>query len=270
MENTPRVGVGFWVLAAIAGAAACGGAGEDRPAARPADGRPAADDESPARGYEVVPVPDGGTITGVVVFDGTVPPPQTIAVGDGAEACGATQPVQPLRVAPGGALADVVVSVADIPSGVGFVQPETPLLLDQVECQFVPRVMIVPVGTAVTVRNSDPLTHNVHTAAFENRPVNRSQPPGGPALSLDFSAPELVHIRCDLHPWMGAWIAVVDHPYNALTGPDGRFAIENIPPGTYRITTWHESLGRTTREVVVAAEDVSELIIRVAPSASAP
>ncbi len=140
----------------------------------------------------------------------------------------------------------------------------SPPTLDQNGCQFAPHVLLAPAGQAVHVLNSDPLTHNVHTAAFENRPVNRSQPAGVRKIELSFRFPEKVRVRCDMHDWMGAWIAVVDHPYNAVTDEAGSFVLENVPPGTYTLEIWHEILGSNTQSVTVAAGQATDASVELA------
>ncbi len=210
--------------------AACGGGADDTPQAEETAAA-AAVQTSGSEGYTVVDVTNGGTITGTVRFVGTVPPPRTVTIDENIETCGESQQVQPIQVGANGGLSNAVVSLVDITSGAALVTTSPPTL-DQNGCQFVPHILLAPAGQAVHVLNSDPLTHNVHTAAFENRPVNRSQPAGVRKIELSFRFPEKVRVRCDMHDWMGAWIAVVDHPYHAVTDEAGSFVLENVPPGT--------------------------------------
>ena len=239
---------------AVALCAACGGGAEDgsQTAETAAEQPSPVTDTSPSAGYTVVDVADGGRIQGVVRFRGAPPPPRTIAVEDNAEACGVSQAVQPVKIGTDAGLANVVVSLVDITRGVALAA-ETPLTLDQRGCRFIPHVLLAPVGQAVHVLNSDPLTHNVHTAAFDNRSVNRTQPASAGAMELTFDMPEKVGVRCDIHPWMDAWIAVIDHPYHAITNEAGAFALDDIPPGTYTLEFWHETLGSRTQSVSVSA-----------------
>ncbi len=197
---------------ALALVAACGGGADDTPQAEEtaaAAAETAAGGET--TGYTVVDVTNGGTITGTVRFVGTVPPPRTVTVDENTETCGESQQLQPIQVGANGGLANAVVSLVDITSGAALVAASPPTL-DQNGCQFTPHVLLAPAGQAVHVLNSDPLTHNVHTAAFENRPVNRSQPAGVLKIELSFRLPEKVRVMFDMHSWMGAWIAVIDHP----------------------------------------------------------
>lgn len=119
---------------------------------------------------------------------------------------------------------------------------------------FRPHVFVVPVGAAVRERNKDGVLHNVHTHSSKNAPVNFAHPGSVPEVALaTFTAPESVKVTCDVHSWMSAWLWVSPHPYIAVTGPDGAFKIAGVPPGKYRLEVWHETLGKATREVTVAA-----------------
>ena len=242
-------------LGLAAGIVACG----EGP---PVEGEPVAQlvaeqSEAALASYLVIDVVDGGTISGIVRYDGDVPRPRTIPVADDAASCGATQLIQTVSVGVQGGLAAVVVSLLDI--GRGAAPADSDPVLDQRGCRFRPHVLLAPVGSAVSVLNSDPLTHNVHTAAFENRSVNRSQPAGLDVIELSFNAAEKVKVKCDLHPWMSAWIVVTDHPYHAITDDVGRFELSNVPPGDYVLETWHESLGTSRRAVTVRGNETLDL-----------
>ena len=241
--------------------AACGGDVRDR-ADVPAESEP---DPVPA-GYGVTEVSDGGSIRGSIRFRGAVPDGTLVPVADDAAECGATQTVQPLQVGSDGGLADVVVSLVNIPMGKPFDIDGAPEL-DQRGCRFHTHVVLVPAGTPVRVLNGDAVTHNVHTAAFENRPVNRSQAPGQGAIELSFDLAEKVRVKCDLHPWMGAWIVVMDHPYHAVTDARGSFVLTGVPPGNYLLETWHEELGASRRPVTVTAGDATVVTIELASDA---
>lgn len=218
-------------------------------------------------GYRAIEVTDGGAIEGVVRLVGTPPPPRLIEVDQDVEACGSTQEVRTFRVGPSNGLADVVVSLTDVTEGAALVAPTEPLALDQTGCRFAPHVLLVPPGSPAQILNSDPVTHNIHTLAFNNRPINRAQPTYVKKLEVSFSAPEKVKVNCDIHEWMGAWIVVMGHPYYAVTGQNGRFTITNIPPGTYTLEIWHEKLGAQSREVSVRAGETTELSFELSPQA---
>lgn len=218
-----------------------------------------------APGYEVIDVTNAGTVTGVVRFVGAAPPPRIVKVTEDAEACGSTRRVQTVQVGANRALADVIASLTDIRRGAAPVVSSAPPALDQAGCSFAPHVLLVPAGATVNVLNSDPITHNIHTLAFENRPINKAQPSFMKKLEVSFRVPEKVKVSCDIHEWMGAWIVVMDHPYYAVTGEDGSFTIRNVPAGTYTLEVWHETLGMKTQQVTVTAGGTTEVAFELGP-----
>ncbi|MFQ5889373.1 MAG: beta-sandwich domain-containing protein [Gemmatimonadota bacterium] len=260
---------GAGLLAALALAVgACGGAaGDARETA--AETAPLEEASTPEPGvesassYTVVEVTNGGTIRGTVRFVGAVPAPQTITVTEDAETCGGLRQVETLRVGGNKGLADAVVSLVDIASGAALEMPTSPPVLDQRECGFRPHVLFAPAGATVEVLNSDPIMHNVHTLTFENRPLNRAQPPGVRKIDVTFRVPEKVKVGCDVHDWMGAWIVVIDHPYHALTDRDGNFVIEDVPPGTYTLEAWHEALGASSHTVTVTSGETTSVSLEM-------
>jgi hypothetical protein len=108
------------------------------------------------------------------------------------------------------------------------------------------------------VLNSDPTTHNVNSITQNNRRSNDTQTVGGPPLEVVFNRPEIaIMLKCNLHPWMRAHVAVMSNPYFQVTGKDGSFDLTNVPPGTYKVTAWHERYG------------VSEQIVTLSPKGEA-
>ena len=119
--------------------------------------------------------------------------------------------------------------------------PEAPLL-DQVGCRYTPHVLGIVAGQTLTVRNSDSTLHNVKMSSEENDLLNQGQPVRGMQSQILFEEPEMgVTFKCDVHPWMGAWLNVMEHPFFAVSDVQGRFEIMGIPPGTYTLEAWHES-----------------------------
>ncbi|PYN03663.1 MAG: hypothetical protein DME02_23085, partial [Candidatus Rokuibacteriota bacterium] len=136
--------------------------------------------------------------------------------------------------------------------------------MDQKGCVFVPRVVIVPAGGTVEFLNSDRLLHNLHSASNENATFNRTQPRGR-VIPVTFSKPEIVQMNCDLHSWMRAWVVVADHPFYALSNDAGEFVLPNVPSGKYVLQIWQETLGTTSREVTVGADDARVTVELKAP-----
>ena len=133
-------------------------------------------------------------------------------------------------------------------------EPPPKTAMDQKACVFTPRVVIVPASGTVDFLNSDRLLHNLHSVSRENPSFNRTQPKGR-TIPITFSRPEIVRIDCDLHSWMRGWVVVADHPFYALTDAAGGFALPPVPPGKYVLKVWHETLGTTTHDVTVGAQD---------------
>jgi plastocyanin len=207
--------------------------------------------------YREISVADGGTIRGVVRLVGAPPPPRVVPVREDAAECGTTRSVEPVRVGPGGGIGNSVVSLADIREGGPLSSLPERVVIDQEACEFRPAVQVVRNDGTVAFTNSDPMSHNIRATAFENRPVNRVQPRGAPAVELQFPIPERVQIRCDMHPWMEAMAVVVEHPYYSVTLPDGEFVLSDVPPGSHTIEVWHEALGTVTRTVHVVAGETT-------------
>ena len=136
--------------------------------------------------------------------------------------------------------------------------------MDQDGCIYTPHVMGVQVGQQFKVKNSDGLLHNVHSLSKDNPPFNRAMPANVTEADYEFAKTERFRIKCDVHPWMGSWVTVVDHPFYAVTGTDGSFRIENVPAGTYTIEARHEverfgDGGALTETVTVGASDTQTL-----------
>lgn len=202
-------------------------------------------------------------VTGTITLKGTPPPEKEIPMDP---KCGALHqgPVKTRFYAvTDGKLADVVVSLkgANLKAGGGA---PAPLLVDQTGCEYVPYVAAAQTGQKITVRNSDPFMHNVHTlpAAPGNTEANKAQMAKAPDLEFAFSKPEqFLKFKCDVHPWMFAYISVFDHPYFAVTGKDGSFKIANVPPGKYTLEVVHRKAAPAdkpvTKEIEVKDQSVT-------------
>jgi hypothetical protein len=204
--------------------------------------------------YKVVPVQNGGWITGRIAYVGPRAERKEIMPTVDAPVCGqhGMIPSDELVVSSAGGIQYAVVRLTNIAAG----RPASdipPTLLVQKGCMFEPHVFAVAVGMTVKERNTDGILHNVHTHSSRNPPVNFAHPPSVPEVPLtSFTAPESVKVTCDVHSWMSAWIWVSRHPYIAVTGADGTYRISGVPPGQYRMEVWHEALGKVSHEVTVA------------------
>jgi plastocyanin len=193
---------------------------------------------------------DAGTIKGTVRLAGGPVEVKKLKVTVDHTTCGTTKDVEDVVVSPDMGLRNVVVSLVT-PPPVAKSSVAAPVQMDQKQCELVPRMVIVPVGGTVEFLNSDRLLHNIHSFGSDNPTFNRTQPKGR-TIPITFRRPEIIRIDCDLHPWMRAWVVVAEHPFYAVTNDRGEFALENVPPGTYTLQVWQESLGVVKKDVTVS------------------
>jgi len=152
----------------------------------------------------------------------------------------------------GGTLQNVIVYLKGDLGSYAFKVPESPVKLDQSGCVYQPHVIALIVGQPLEVTNSDQATHNIHSLAKANRPRNDSQSPGAAPIHQSFSRQEIaIQVKCNVHPWMKAYVAVLSNPYFQVTGEDGSFEIKNVPPGEYELLAWHELYGTSEQTITV-------------------
>ena len=162
----------------------------------------------------------------------------------------------------GGTLKNVFVWVKRGLTGWRFPVPTEPANLEQKGCVFVPHVLGVQAKQKILIRNRDPLLHNLHSYCKRNRSFNFGQPNASAEDTTSFRNPEvMVNLKCDLHGWMNSYIGVLAHPFFAVTGDDGSFALSNLPPGDYTIEAWHEVYGTKTVRVTLSDKESRKLEI---------
>jgi plastocyanin len=160
----------------------------------------------------------------------------------------------------GKTLGNVFVYVKDGLGNYVFDTPTEPAKIDQKECRYHPHVFGMRVGQPLEIQNSDPTLHNIHALPKNNTEFNTGQPIKDMKTTHTFTAKEImVPFKCDVHGWMNAYVGVMDHPYYAVTGEDGKFELKSLPPGTYTIEAWHEKLGPMSESVTLAAKDSKEV-----------
>jgi plastocyanin len=219
--------------------------------------------------YREVPVTNGGTVSGVVLAAGDVPilPPQPVFKQ--LDVCGDTVPDERLVVGPGGALANAVVALIDVPAGKP-VPRDGSVVLDNRKCAFVPHVISATVGQTLEIRNSDSTLHDAHawlgTRSLFNVGILPERTRRQPLTDTG-----LVQINCNIrHTWMHAYLFVAPDPYHAVTGANGRFTIDQVPPGTYTLRVWHELLGSIERPVTVESDKTATVDVALPVVASVP
>jgi len=198
-----------------------------------------------------------GDITGTVTLKGTPPAELPVPQVKDDPNCGKLHAeavtTHHFIVGSKGELANVIVSLQGI-SGKSTGASAAPATLDQKGCEYVPAILAVQTGQKISVKNSDPVLHNVHTqpAVAGNDEKNQAQAAGAGDLTFAFNKPEsFLKFKCDVHPWMFAWASVFDHPYFAVSGKDGTFKIANVPPGKYKLQAAHRKAGTVTQDIEV-------------------
>lgn len=245
------------VILLVFGFVACGGGGDAKPAAETSAAAPVSE---PAAG--------DGAISGVINYSNG--DPDTVIKMDADPVCLGlhTESVQTETiVAEAGKLANVFVYVKEGVSG-SYSAPADAKVLNQEGCTYIPHVLGVMTGQTLVIRNSDSTLHNVHALPQNNEEFNQGQPFQGMELEKEFDTQEvMVRFKCDVHPWMGAYLGVLDHPFFAVSGADGSFEIDGLPAGDYVIEAWHETLGTQTQSVSVAGDGAVGVTFDFSPAA---
>jgi hypothetical protein len=184
-----------------------------------------------------------GLISGRVVLSGYPPLPKILPGSP-------MTPDESIVIGSDHGLKNVIVYLADAPTATFTLK--TPVVLDQINCRYVPHVVAVQTGQTLQIKSSDKLMHDVHLKCAVNPDANYGFPGPG-EHDVQFSSAELPFaVKCDVHPWMNAWIAVFDHPWFAVTGDDGSFSIPHVPPGKYKLVAWQESLPQMEQDIDVS------------------
>ncbi|HJQ32290.1 MAG TPA: carboxypeptidase regulatory-like domain-containing protein [Pyrinomonadaceae bacterium] len=237
-----------------------------------------ADDESDAEGggddsAEVANLtpykPSGqeGSISGTINFSGAAPAPKPISM-DADPVCASASPDAHAEdlVVNGDKLQNVLVYIKDGQmggksiSGFKFDPPAQAATLDQHGCHYVPHVQAVEINQTLNIINSDQTSHNINFDSKLNEKFNQGQGPGAAPIVKQLKRPEtVVPVKCNQHPWMRAYVAVLSHPFFAITDKDGHFEIKGVPPGTYTVVAWHEKYPQgLTQSVTVGASEKKE------------
>ena len=200
----------------------------------------------------IASVAQAGTLRGRVSYAGKERSAGRIAIHKDNRTCGDTQPDESLEVDGTGGLANAVVFVEGAPP------PASPAsskqaTIDQRGCHYLPHVQAVQTGTELVAINSDPVLHTVHGwLGPDATAFNQAMPIQGMKQRVRLDKPGLIKVGCDAgHTWMTAWVQVFDHPYFAVTRPDGSFEIDNLPPGRWTLKSWHERLGLVQQSITI-------------------
>lgn len=210
----------------------------------------------PTEPYRPIAVTNGVRLNGTVLFTGTRPADSTATPARDQNVCGTAITV-PTLVLRDSSLADVVVWLDDVRTGRALPVSRRFELVSQ-KCVFTPRVQAIVAGGALNVRNDDPVIHRSHAIDSRTGETVTDLPftDAGQVIPVDrqLTAPVLLEVKSTSHPWMRAWVATFDHPYFAVTGENGVFSIDGVPPGSYTLKAWHPALGVTSHPLTVGAE----------------
>jgi len=210
----------------------------------------------------------GGSITGTITYEGKIPKLKKfdMAIEPICVQKHETDPVrftgrsEALVLGDENTLGNIFVQViAGLPKK-EYSPPDTPVVIDQNGCTYAPHVLALMVGQPLKFLNSDGVLHNLHTLPEENDEFNVTMPKFLKETIRTFEYAEgMFPIKCDVHPWMGGFVAVLDHPFFAVTQKDGVYKIEGLDPGDYEIEFWHEKLGIRNASVSVKGDETQTL-----------
>lgn len=206
---------------------------------------------------------DAATITGTVKFQGTAPamPVIQMAADPYCQSQHANAPVKDEEVVvdSNGDLANVFVYVKNVPGS--YPPPSTPVVLDQHGCQYHPHAIVLQVGQPLQIKNSDATLHNIHALPVINSPFNEGQPIQGMVSTKKLDKAEITpfRVKCDVHGWMKAFMAVMPNPFYSVSAENGTFTISGLPPGNYTIVAWHEKYGQQEQQVTVGPKETKQI-----------
>lgn len=212
--------------------------------------------------YEGGAVSNGGSISGVVNFKGTAPELKKLKITKDKQVCDKTAKTDATLIVSGGKVVNAVVTITDITKGKEM--KAMAVTLDQNGCEYHPHVLAFQAGTSIEILNPDKILHNIHSYSKVNKPFNRAQPKFKKKMTVKIEKPEAVQIKCDVHGWMSGWFFVAANPYFSVTKDDGAFKLTDVPPGTYNVEVWHETLGKKSQKVTVAANQDAKVNFELA------
>lgn len=200
----------------------------------------------------------GGTITGVVTTAAAAPRPLRVTMD--MKVCGTQIPDESIVVGAGGLLANAVVSLTGVKVTTPYPEPS----VVNEKCRFLPRVQIARPGAPTKTTSHDALLHTTNAQQDGGRTLfNVGLPVPGMVVTRPLNGAGLVRITCNTHTWMRGFIVVTDD-MAAVSGVDGRFQLTGVPPGTYELKVWHETLKAAPMKVTVKAGATATVTLAMA------
>jgi hypothetical protein len=207
----------------------------------------------PAQPYRAIELSSAGSLAGRVLAPDELPRDSVVRPYNAESVCGASIVLPGVQSARGG-LGAAIVWLDSIRQGKPLPTSRRFEITNR-RCELEPRVQAAIAGGMLNVRNTDRLTHRTRflLAGSDSVLERVRHSDAGQVVPVEtvLARPARIEVRSDLYPWMRAWIQVFDHPYFAVTGRDGSFSIDSIPPGTYTLYAWHERFGVKERDVTV-------------------
>ena len=187
-----------------------------------------------------------GSITGTITTSAKGTAPARVTIDQ--KVCGNELPDEAIVVDAQGRLANSVISVVGLRRSVS----SEPVVTNE-KCRFAPRVQLARPNANIRTTSKDPILHTTQAQLENGRTIfNVALPVPGINISKPVGAAGTVRLNCNTHPWMRGWMIVTDEAA-AISGADGRFTIDNVPPGTYELRVWHESLKGAPQKITVVA-----------------
>ncbi len=209
--------------------------------------------------------PNTGKIAGRITLAGLAPKLANLPVTKDLKICGTSKPEEALEVGSGGGLKNIVLWLPEGPKPVVHEVARKKLKLDQQACQFVPHVIAAEVGSTLDIVNSDAVLHNVHATEKEAKAFNYAMPIKGQVVPTKLKTVGTLKLKCDVHPWMRATVHVLPTSAFSVTGDDGSYLIDGVPPGHYKLHLWSERLGERDVEVDVSAGRTTQHDVALTP-----
>jgi hypothetical protein len=204
-------------------------------------------------GRFTAPIVAPGSVEGIITYTGT--PPKRKPIDMAKEPSCAKQHAKPVMTesvvtGPGNTLEYVVVYVSAGDRGGPASQT---VRYDQKGCEYIPHVAVMEVKQPLEISNHDQTSHNIHPMAKVNPEWNKSQPPGAPPLKATYEKAEFIPVKCNVHPWMHGYFAVLGTSHHSVSDENGKFSLKGLPPGKYTLTAWQEKFGTQTQDVTVSS-----------------
>lgn len=199
-----------------------------------------------------------GRIEGVIQLEGTAPVVRAVSQRKDFEFCKFRPVPNNAVLVKDGRLKDVLVRIENGAVKSAYGLPAARVVIEHRDCLYSPRIQGAMIGQQIEVANHDPTFHTVHAYVGTETWLQMAQPKGAAAFEHLLEKPGIHKITCDVHPWERAFVVVSDHPFFAVTGEDGAFAIPDVPAGRYMLEAWHARYG--LRRVPVEVSDTPAVI----------